>query len=280
MKRTIIGLGLAAGLLLAACSAPAAPATDAPAKPAVQAAAPAAPAASPSTDTATRTPSAPKTKAPEPRAEQPKSPRPKAEKPRSLSVIPGDFGTALTDHRLPREGEPATDEVTAFAPADFRLMCLEGVIEAPALADLDASRIRQRMVIEGVDADGLLYFTTEEKATAFMEQVSTAYVACPTPGPESENRGTPDWPIFERTQLGTGTQAGVGEYAFTVRTWTERRVDGDWVVAPGGGVVLWARSGRAVAFSETTGEYVGDAVREAEPGSPLFRAVTNILAEN
>lgn len=281
MHRTLIGIGLAATLALGGCASggtPAAP-LSAPSSAPAPPAAPDSPQDSPATP-----PPAPPSAPTSPQGSVPIPPDEKGGRgvnaaERSTPDIPADHGTALASLRLPREDERPTAEQGPWTPASFRLTCIEGSdgFELWALDKLEASRLRQRTVPEGADHDGLLQFATPAEASAFMSEAASAYSQCFTTGPESGNQGTPSDPVFERSRLASGSVDGPGEDAFTVRTWTERKLDDRWREAPGGSVTLWARKGNRVAFTSSSGEYVGDVAREAAKGTPTHRAVEELL---
>lgn len=262
MHRTLIGIGLAATLALGGCAAGETVA---------------APLSAPS---ATAPASAPEPATPrEPAPKPPGAPDRGDQAQWSTPDIPADHGTALASVQLPREDAGPTAEQGAWTPTPFRLTCTEGGdgFELWALDKLEASRLRQRIIGEGAEHDGLLQFATQAEASAFMEEASAAYGQCWTTGIESDNQGTASDPVFERSRRAFSSVSGLGEEAFTTRAWTERKTGDGWREAPGGSVTLWARQGNQVAFSSSSGEYVGDAASEAAQGTPTYQAVVDLL---
>lgn len=198
------------------------------------------------------------------------------------AVIPSDFGTALLDRTLPDELAPELEDVGAFEPMSQPITCANASeVDLTSLSLLEASRVRGRLLAgDAMQVDGVLLFGSDADATTFMTELSRLMDACDPVGPTGPDMGTAEHPDIQRTLMASGPLASpaAGADAFTVRSWTERQLDGRWVEAPGGSVTLWGRSGRLVAFHASSGEYVGDAVEEAAPGTPDHQALLDLLA--
>lgn len=275
MNRILIGLGLAATLTLGGCAtAPTTPA--APAAPATPAATTAP--ATPASTAAPTTPAAPTTAPAGPTASASSAPTPLQDA--EVMILPSDKGTAFADVKLPREADTFRhEEEGPWEPQAFPLACVDGVgIQPPTLTKLTDARLRGRAIPEGSDIDGLVQFTDEAAAKAFMAEITTLYAKCAPIGPQSHNQGTAEDPVYERSLIATGRQDTPGVEALSVRTWTERKLDDKWVEAPGGDVTLFARDGRYVAVASSGGEYVGDVTDELEPGAVLFKVAQDLLA--
>ncbi len=194
-------------------------------------------------------------------------------------MIPADSGTALRDRPLPLEKDPVPDEMGPVESHEESVTCADGrVVDLPSLAGLDASRLRGRTDAgDGYRQDGVLVFRSEADASAFMAELGRTLAACDPVGPPGDNTGTPEEPVIERTRMATGPGTDPGQAAFSVRTWIERNVDGAWLEAPGGTLILWGQRGRTVAFHSYSGEYVGDPLAHSTPGAPEYRALADLL---
>lgn len=192
-------------------------------------------------------------------------------------VVPSDFGTALQDRTLPRERETGVKEYGPFEPMALPINCANGVeVELTTLQMLEASRMRSRVMAgDSSEMDGALLFPTDSDARAFITELGHVLATCDPVGPANSHS---DMDPVDRTRIATSVLTGAGDEAIAVRYWTERQLDPSrWVEAPGGTLELWARSGRLVAYHSLSGEFVGDPLREGDPGSRDHQVLVELL---
>lgn len=192
-------------------------------------------------------------------------------------VVPSDHGTALRDRTLPRELEAGTPDSDPFEAQALPINCANAVeVDLPTLTLLEASRLRGRLMAgDSHEMDGALLFRTEADARAFLTELRAVLSACDPIGPESS---LSDMDPIDRTIMATSAVASPGDDAIAVRYWTERRIDeNQWGTAPGGTLELWARSGRLVGYHSISGEFVGDPLREGDPGTRDHQVLVDLL---
>lgn len=191
--------------------------------------------------------------------------------PQGGNEFPADKGTLPAGFALPHEGRPVADDEGEWLPADWYTSCLDTPVVIKAHELLTATRIRQQLIPEGANGEGVLAFANDADATAFMEQLRAGYAAC----------ADADEPVEGfRTRMASGAETPpVGTEAFSIRTWTEYSSDGQsWTEAPGGSYDLVARQGRFVALAYTGGEYVGDPAGSFTEVNPSRDVASEILA--
>lgn len=168
-------------------------------------------------------------------------------------ALPADVGTWPARWILPDEDRPAKDETTAYLPQDTEIMCSGGKVEL-SLIGLERSRVRALTGPEFYDGMGLLQFADEAAAQAFMDELATKAAECPDPNQENT-----EW----RGRHAVSSTPGLGDEALVVRLWNESKDEaGVWQDSIGGGLQLFVREGRSVAFVATGGESLGDPIEE------------------
>ena len=230
---------------------------------------PSVPAPSPTpTATATPTPTASKTATPsatpaKSSAAKPATPIPSRAPAKTLppettdGVIAGAIGQVPAGFTLPDEGRAATGETTAFETTPWRVSCLDEVgIAAPGLDKLTATRIKASSGPEHVEGNGLLVFSDEAAAKAFLDQATAAYATCPAQGNTDEGG-------FRPSQKSEAL-AGLGVQSVRIGSWWEYGDQGTWIVSPGADLTYLARKGKFIALTYEGDESSGDPTANAD----------------
>ena len=184
--------------------------------------------------------------------------------------IPGDLGTVPEGFTLPEENRPGDGETSAFTTTVWRASCPDRVLTLASASGLTATRIKESIGPESAVAHGLLVFTDEAAAEAFMTELRTQLGACVAEGPAED-----DW----RTAQATRPVTGLGEEALSVSSWSQWNAGTEWVDGPGAGVEYIARQGPHVVLTEEGGEYVGDPTVLPEVVLGLETRITAMLEQ-
>ncbi len=190
--------------------------------------------------------------------------------PEASTDIPGDLGTTPEGFTLPEEDRPGDEEVTAFTTSVWRAVCPDKALALEAASGLEATRIKESLGPEHSVTNGLMVFTDDAAAQAFMTELGTELKGCVPEGPDEDG-----W----RTVQQTRDLADLGEEALAVGSWSQWNTGDAWVDAPGGGMEYLARQGRYVVLASEGGEYVGDPAALPQLGTDLSARVTQMLGQ-